>query len=130
MANWQICDQPRWIILHLFKKSICCYFNSICVLLHDDNKWGSSVNKLRYRMLTKKNLSGDRLPPTLDASVLYLSRYFFWTLSSFIKNIKYNIEKSFVFPLYIRQAFFLWHKKITKCFPFKLSFIIHLWHWM
>ena len=32
------------------------------------------VNKLRYRMFTKKNLSGDRLPPTLDALVLHLRR--------------------------------------------------------
>ena len=45
-----------------------------------------------------------------------------------------NIEE--LFPthkilLYIKQFFFLWLKKFTKCFFFsKLSFITHLWHWM
>ena len=44
-----------------------CYF-------YDENKSGSSVNELRYRMITKNNLSGDHLPPTLDALELHLHR--------------------------------------------------------
>ena len=35
------------------------------MLLYDENKSGSDVSELRYRMFTKKNLGGDRLPPTL-----------------------------------------------------------------
>ena len=62
--QWQ-CDQLRWIFLTLFKITVCCYFNSICMLLYDENKSGSDVSELRYRMFTKKNLGGDRLPPTL-----------------------------------------------------------------
>ena len=42
--------------------------------LYEENKSGSSVNELRYRMFTEKNLSGDRLPSTLDALVIYLRR--------------------------------------------------------
>ena len=42
--------------------------------LYDDNKLGSSMNELRCRMFTKKNLSRDRLPQTLDALVLHLRR--------------------------------------------------------
>ena len=72
------------------------------------------MNELPDRMFTKKNLRGDRLPPTLDASVLHLCRalisfvsicltLFLNSLSSFIKNIKYNIEKSF-------SILFTWNK--------------------
>ena len=46
----------------------------IFMLLYDENKSGSRVNELRYRMLTKNNLCGDRLPPTLDALVHHLRR--------------------------------------------------------
>ena len=42
------------------------------LLLYNENKSGSSVNELRFRMFTKKNLRGDRLPPTLDALILHL----------------------------------------------------------
>ena len=42
--------------------------------LYKENKSGSSVNELRYRMFTEKNLSGDRLPSTFDALVIYLRR--------------------------------------------------------
>ena len=60
------------------------------MLLYDENKPGSDVNELRYRIFTKENLSGDRLPPTLDALVLNLRRalmffhqYLFNTFSEF-----------------------------------------------
>ena len=32
--------------------------------LYEPHKPGLNMNGLRYRMFTKKNLSGDRLPPT------------------------------------------------------------------
>ena len=70
-TNWNICDQLRWIPLTLFRKSVCCYFNSICMLPYGENKSGSRVNELRYRTFAKKNLSVDHFPPTL---VLYLCR--------------------------------------------------------
>ena len=60
------------------------------MLLYDENKPVSDVNELRYRIFTKENLSGDRLPPTLDALVLNLRRaliffhqYLFNTFSEF-----------------------------------------------
>ena len=57
------------------------------MLLYDENKSGSSVNELRYRMFTKTNSRGDRLPPTLDALVLHLCRaliFFHQYLSSIL----------------------------------------------
>ena len=69
------------------------------------------MNELRYRMFAKKNLSGDRLPSTLDALVLHLHRTLIFFLNSFIsiiKNMKYNIERSFSMykiPLNIKQFF-------------------------
>ena len=107
------------------------------MFLYDENKPGLSVNELWYRMFTEKNLSGDCLPPILDASVLHLRRaliffyqYFFNTFSFFFfiyQNIKYR--KRFLYFLYIKPDFFLWHKNFTKFFSFKLSFFTHLWHW-
>ena len=32
--------------------------------LYEENKSGAGMNELRYRMFTKKNLSGDSLPLT------------------------------------------------------------------
>ena len=86
-----------------FRKSVCCYFNSVCIFFYDENKSGSDVNELRYRKFTKTNLRGYRLPPTLDVSVLQsinifssiFVQYILNSFSSFIKNIKNNIEKSF-----------------------------------
>ena len=60
----------------------------------------SDLPELRYRTFTEKNLSGYRLPSTLDALVLHLRRAFIFFLNfltSFIKNIKYVIEKIFLF---------------------------------
>ena len=67
-------DWLRWIFLTLFRMSICCYLNSVCMLSYEEKKSGSNVNELRYIMFTKKNLSGDGLPSTLDALVLHLYR--------------------------------------------------------
>ena len=36
------------------RKCVCCYFNSICILLYDENKSGSNVSELRYSMFTKR----------------------------------------------------------------------------
>ena len=44
------------------------------MLLYTENKQGSDVNELRYRMFTKEKFSGDRLPPTFDALVFNLRR--------------------------------------------------------
>ena len=62
--------------------------------LYEENKSGSSVNKLRYRMFIKNNLGEDCIPLTY----------------SFIKNMKYDMEKTFSMhkiPYYIKQFFFL-----------------------
>ena len=67
-------------------------------IFNEKNKSGSSVIELRYGMFTKNNLRGDRLPSTFDAVVLHLRRtliFFLNSFTSFIKNIKYNIEKTF-----------------------------------
>ena len=67
-------------------------------IFNEKNKSGSSVIELRYGMFTKNNLRGDRLPSTLDAVVLHLRRtliFFLNSFTSFIKNIKYDIEKTF-----------------------------------
>ena len=129
-------NKLRWIPLTLFKKFVCYYFNSLCMLLYDVNKSGSSVNELWYRMFTKNNLSEDRLSPTLNALALHLRRasiFFPQELFFFIyQNIKYNIGKNFLlflYPRFIKQVFFLRYTKVSKCFSVKLSFIIHLWHW-
>ena len=75
------------------RKSVFCYFH-----LHEENKSGSSVTKLRCRMFTEKNLSGDGSRSPLDALVLHLRRvliFFLNTFTSLIKIIKHNIEKTF-----------------------------------
>ena len=56
------------------------------------------MNKLRYRMFTEKNLSGDHLPSSLDALVLHLRRAlipFLNSFASFITIIKHDIGKTF-----------------------------------
>ena len=121
-----------WISLNLLRKSVCCYFIS-----------SSSVDELRCRMFTKRNLRSDRLPPILDILVLYLRRAliffinicFIFFLNSFspsIKNIKYNNEKSFSIhkiPLYIKQLFPRDIKNPPNAILLKLSFITHLRYW-
>ena len=96
--------------LSLERLSVVTSIQYVCYL-YEENKSGSSVNKLRYRMFIKKNLSEDHLPSTSDALVLHLRTalmFFLNSFSSFIKNIKYNIEKPFSthkIPLYIKQFF-------------------------
>ena len=120
---------------------IPCVVTSIqCVCyLYEEYKPGSSVNELRHRMFTKKNLSGagDRLPSTLDMLVLHLRRasiFFLKSFSSFVKNIKYNIEKTFSVhktPLYIKQFFSYDIKNIHRMLFFQnLVLFTHLWHVM
>ena len=94
--KWQIWSTSV-ISLSLFSSFAVTSTQYVCYL-HEEIKSGSSVNELRYRMFTEKNLSGDRLPSTLDELVLHLHRSFFLnTFTSFIKNVKYNIEKFFLF---------------------------------
>ena len=98
------------------------------LLLHEENKPGSSVTELRYRMFTEKNLSRDRLPSTLDALVLHLCRALIF-FHQYLFKIFFLNSSSPKISLYIKQ-FFPYDKKITKFFSFKLSFITHHWHWM
>ena len=53
--------------------SIFFHINNVCYL-YEENKSGSSVNELRYRMFTRNNLSRDRLPSIFAASVHHLNR--------------------------------------------------------
>ena len=62
-------DRIRWISLFLLWKSVCCTTIKYLCYFYDKNKSASSVNELRCRMFTKKNLSIYHLPPTLDALV-------------------------------------------------------------
>ena len=74
-------------------------FPHCLLLLHEENKSGSSVTELRYRMFTKKNLSRDRSPSTLDPLVLHLHKkliFFMNYFTSFIKNKIYNIDKKII----------------------------------
>ena len=64
--------------------------------LYDDNKSGSSVNKLRCRMFHTKNPSRDHLPPTLDALlVLALRRALI-----FFHQYLFNIFSELLFFIY------------------------------
>ena len=45
--------------------SVVTSIQYVCYL-YEENKSDSSVNKLRYRMFTRNNLSRDRLPSTFD----------------------------------------------------------------
>ena len=62
-------------------------------------------------MFTEKNLSEDCLPSTLDALVIHLRKALIFSLNSFtsfIKNVKYNIEKTISLhkiPIYIKSFF-------------------------
>ena len=89
------------------------------------------MNYVRYRMSNKKNLSGDRLPLTLDALVLHLRcaliffhQYLFNTFSELFffhsSKIQNIISKKNSLSSLHKTRFFL-------MFSFKLSFITHLW---
>ena len=53
--------------------SVVAAIQFVCYL-YQENKANSNINELRYEIFTKKNMSGDRLPPTLDALVFHLRR--------------------------------------------------------
>ena len=59
--------------IYLESQSVVLFIQRVCYP-YEENKSGSRVSQLRYRMFTKNNLSGDRLPSTLDALVLQLRR--------------------------------------------------------
>ena len=48
----------------------------IFCFLYQESKATSNVNELRYKIFPKKNVSGDRLPPTLSSRVNYQT--FIW----------------------------------------------------
>lgn len=43
-------------------------------LLYDDNSQTADVNTLRFKLFTKKGISGEKLPPTVDSLVQHLRR--------------------------------------------------------
>ena len=55
------------ISLSLESLPVVTSIQNVCYL-YEENKSGSSVNKLQYRMFTEKNLRGDHLPSPLDVS--------------------------------------------------------------
>ena len=57
--------------LSLECSSVIAAIQFICYL-HQENRAISKINELWYKIFTKKNLSGDRLPLTLDALVFHL----------------------------------------------------------
>ena len=59
--------------LSLECSSVVAAIQFVC-FLYQENKPHSNINQLRYEIFTKKNLSGDRLPPTLDALIFHLRR--------------------------------------------------------
>ena len=65
------------ISLTLFSASAVTSIQYVCYL-YEENKSGSTVNELRYRMFTKKNLGGDRLPSTLVLSIDIFSELFYF----------------------------------------------------
>ena len=87
------------IFLALFSSFAVTSIQYVCYL-YEENKSGSSVNELGYRMFTEKKLSENRLPSTLDALVLHLRQaltFFLNSFTSFVKNIQHNMEKNFPF---------------------------------
>ena len=80
--------------LSLESPSVVTSVQYVCYLC-DDNKSGSSVNELRYRMFTKKNSSRNRLPPTLHALVLHLYRALI-----FFHKCLFNIFSELFFFIY------------------------------
>ena len=49
--------------------------------LYQENKATSDINELQYEIFTQKNVSGDRLPPTLNALVFHLRRVNYQTFT-------------------------------------------------
>ena len=56
--------------LSLECSSVVATIQLVCSL-YQENKATSNINELRYEIFTKKNVSGDRLPPTLSRRVNY-----------------------------------------------------------
>ena len=87
------------------------------MLLYDENISGLSVNELRYRTFNKKNLSGDRLPPTLDTLVLHLRR----ALINFHQCLFNNFSQLF---LHLSKICNIISKKVYLSFSHKTSFFV------
>ena len=78
--------------METFRESITNDINSnyiegvirfICALYHKQFKT-ANINELRHKLFTKKSLSGEKLPPTLDALLLHLRRAAYTVLSSLL----------------------------------------------
>ena len=53
--------------------SVVAAIQFVCSL-YQENKATSNINELQYEIYTKKNVSGDPLPPTLNVLVFHLRR--------------------------------------------------------
>ena len=87
------------------------------MLLYDENISGSSVSELRYGMFAKKNLSGDRLPTTLDTLVLHLRR----ALIFFHQCLLNNFSQLF---LHLSKICNIISKNVYRSFLHKTSFFV------
>ena len=90
-------DFDEFPSLSLESPSVVTSINYVCYL-YEGKKSVSNVNELRYRMFTKKNLSGDCLPLALHALVLHLHRAnyqtFTWRLACLpVLNLLLNIPR-------------------------------------
>ena len=82
--------------LSLESPSVVTSILYVCYL-YEEQKAGSNVNELQYRMFSRKAFSGDSLPATLDILVLYLRRAssetFTWKLAYVpVLNLPKTIE--------------------------------------
>ena len=58
--------------LEIDSESSICAIKFVC--LHDANFKSSGINALRFKLFTKKGISGDKLPPTIDSLLQHLRR--------------------------------------------------------
>ena len=54
--------------------SNCMYKVCLLFIRLEDDGLMMDINKLRHKLFTQKNVTGDKLPPTLDALTLHLRR--------------------------------------------------------
>ena len=59
--------------LQIDSESSICEIKFVC-LLHDENFKSCDINALRYKLFTKKGITGDKLPPTLNSQLQHFRR--------------------------------------------------------
>lgn len=60
-------------VLSLDNDAVVAGSRFVC-LLYDQRTESFNVNELRYKLFTQKSISGEKLPPSLDALILHLKR--------------------------------------------------------